>query len=307
MSGSACALGEAHRRWRRGLRAGVAALLLLAGILSLALLSPLTVLNGLARLSRYEATLDIPYAPGARRALDVYVPARSAAAPRPVVVFFYGGGWEEGDKGLYPFLAAALTGRGFVTVIPDYRVYPEVRFPAFIEDAALASRWVSQHIAEYGGDPNRVVLMGHSAGAQIAAMLTFNARYLETVGLEPRRDVRGLVGLAGPYDFLPLHSAVLKQIFGPESGLAATQPINFVEPGAPPAFLATGSGDQSVDPGNSARLAARIREHGGAATVRFYPRLDHRTIIGAFSPPLRVLAPVLDDVAGFIAEVTRLR
>jgi acetyl esterase/lipase len=285
------------------LTAGGSVLALLGIGLTMFFLSPAAVLNALARWGDYKLTSDIAYKPGARGGLDIYTPT-FAAPRRPVVVFIYGGNWETGEKAMYRFVGSALAASGLIAVIPDYRVFPEVRFPSFIEDAAAAVRWARDHAAEYGGDPTRIVLMGHSAGAQIAAMLTFDRHYLAAVNLDPRRDVKGLVGLAGPYDFLPLHSAVLKEIFGSESGLAATQPINFVDGGAPPAFLATGEDDKSVNPGNSTRLAARIREHGGIAEVKIYPGINHQTLIGAFAPPLRVLAPVLRDAVQFIDETT---
>ena len=273
--------------------------------LTMFVLSPAWVLNTLARWGDYTLVRDIAYRPGERGGLDVYIPSGTGAGKhRPVVMFVYGGNWETGDKAMYRFVGAALANQGFVTVVPDYRVFPEVRFPSFIEDAAQAVRWVRDHAAEYGGDPDRIVLMGHSAGAQIAAMLSFDRRYLAAVDLDPRRDVRSFVGLAGPYDFLPLHSPVLKQIFGPEEGLAATQPINFVDGGAPPVLLATGDADTSVRPGNSTRLAARMREHGGTAEVKIYPGVTHRTLIGAFAPPLRSLAPVLRDAVHFIRQTT---
>ena len=222
----------------------------------------------------------------------------------PVVVFFYGGNWQEGEKSTYRFVGAALAARGLVAIIPDYRIYPEVRFPGFIEDGARAVRWARDHAAEFGGDPGRVVVMGHSAGAYIAAMLAYDRQWLAAVDLDPDRDVRGLVGLAGPYDFLPLHSDTLKIIFGPDDRLAATQPINFVEGAAPPAFLATGRDDDMVDPGNVTRLGRRISEKGGAVTVKFYDGVGHRMLIGAFAAPLRPLAPVLRDTVGFIDGVT---
>ena len=264
-------------------------------------LSPVRALNLVALLGRYRVTAGIPYASGPRHSLDVYAPPAGGAAP--VVVFFYGGNWQEGDKAIYRFVGAALAARGIVTVIPDYRVYPEVRFPGFLDDAALAVRWAHDHAAAYGGDPSRLVLMGHSAGGQIAAMLAYDRQWLAAVGLDPNRDVRGLVGLAGPYDFLPLHDPVLKIIFGPENGLAATQPINYVASGAPPAFLAAGSTDDVVDPGNARRLARRLGEKGDAVTVKIYPRVSHRLLIGAFAAPLRPLVPVLRDTLAFIEQV----
>jgi len=266
-------------------------------------LSPVRVLNAVAAFGNHRMTSDIAYAPGARRSLDVYRPTSSGESA-PVVVFFYGGNWQDGEKSTYRFLGAALASRGLVAVVPDYRVYPEVRFPGFVEDGARAVRWAHDHAAEFGGDPRRIVLMGHSAGAYIAAMLTYDRRWLAAVGLDRDRDVRGLVGLAGPYDFLPLRKPVFKAIFGPDDRLATTQPINFVEGGAPPAFLATGRDDDIVDPGNTTRLGRRICEKNGAATVRIYDGIGHRLLIGAFAAPLRGLAPVLRDTVTFIGKVT---
>ena len=267
-------------------------------------LSPASLLNVLCLWGNYQVTGGVAYASGPRHQLDVYAPSpRQGGAP--VVVFFYGGNWESGDKSIYRFVGAALAAKGLVAIIPDYRIYPEVRFPAFVEDGALAVRWAHDHAAEFGGDPDRLVLMGHSAGAQIAAMLTFDRQWLAAVNLESRRALKGLVGLAGPYDFLPLDSPTLKIIFGPEDRLAETQPINFVDGTAPPVLLATGRDDDVVRPGNTSRLARRIAERGGLATVAVYDRVGHRTLIGAFAPPLRSLAPVLQDTVAFIGRVTR--
>jgi acetyl esterase/lipase len=290
--------------WRRNRARAVllcAFLLLFSGI-GLMVFSPARVLNVLALLGRYRVTTGIAYAPGPRHSLDVYAPIPAHGSP--VVVFFYGGNWQEGDRAIYRFVGAALAARGIVTVIPDYRVYPEVRFPAFVEDGARAVRWTHDHVAAFGGDPSRVVLMGHSAGAYIAAMLTYDRQWLEEVDLDPDRDIRGLVGLAGPYDFLPLRDETLKIIFGPTSRLAASQPINYVESGAPPTFLVTGSADDVVDPGNAMRLARRVAAKGDAATVKIYDGIGHRVLIGGFAAPLRPFVPVLRDTVAFIDGLT---
>jgi acetyl esterase/lipase len=265
--------------------------------------SPVDILNAIARIGSPLPLKGIRYGRGRRQVLDIY---RSAGQqPSPTIVFFYGGGWEEGERGDYFFVGSALAARGFTVVVPDYRVFPEVRFPAFVEDAAEAVRWTFDHITEFGGDRRRLIVMGHSAGAHIASMLAFDRKRLAKVGLDATRGLRAMIGLAGPYDFLPLHSRTLKEIFGPEQDLAATQPINFVEAEAPPAFLATGRHDGSVDPSNTVRMAARIRSAGGTAEVKLYDRVKHRTLIGAFARPLRFLAPVLDDVVDFAARGSR--
>ncbi|MGC1302754.1 MAG: alpha/beta hydrolase, partial [Caulobacteraceae bacterium] len=187
-----------------------------------------------------------------------------------------------------------------VTVMPDYRLYPEVRWPAFLQDNAQATAWARAHAAEYGGDPGEQFLKGHSAGAYNAVMLAVDRRWLGEVGLDPRRDLKGVVGLAGPYDFLPLRKEELKTIFGPPEQRPDTQPINHVDGDAPPLFLATDTADKVVDPGNTSRMAAKVRSLGGEAETREYKGLDHALVIGAVAAPLRFLAPVLADASQFI-------
>jgi acetyl esterase/lipase len=261
--------------------------------------SPSAVLNLMAWQRGVEVTRSIPYGEGARRTLDVY--RLNAAAAAPVVVFFYGGSWQTGSKQIYQFVAAALARQGYVVVVPDYRVYPEIRYPGFLDDGARALRWVKDNAARFGGDPKTLFVMGHSAGAYMAAMLALDGRWLRTVDMAPGRDISGLIGISGPYDFLPLRDGTLQIIFGGTND-TTTQPINYVSPGAPPALLVTGANDDTVDPGNSARLGARLHAAGDAATVLTYPRVGHLSIIGAFAWPLRFLAPILRDVNRFIAE-----
>jgi acetyl esterase/lipase len=265
--------------------------------------SALGILNALGRAQVGGVTRDVAYGRHGRCRLDVYHAAREDL-PSPVIVFFYGGSWEEGDRADSLFVGAALAARGFTTVIADYRVFPEVRFPVFIEDAAEIVRWTVRSITGTGGDPRRILVMGHSAGAHLAAMLAFDQSWLKNIGLGGRDVLKGFIGLAGPYDFLPLHSETLKEIFGPEDRLAATQPINFVTSMVPPSFLATGRNDGTVEPGNSVRLAERIAATGGTAILKVYDHLSHRTLIGAFSPMLRFLGPVFDDVVAFAEEAT---
>src|SRR5579862_822645 len=176
---------------------------------------------------RIQLTQSIAYAGCSRHRLDVCRPRGAVAAP--VIIFFYGGAWRSGYKELYRYVGKALARRGYVAVVPDYRIYPEARYPDFVEDGARVVRWVKDNVSRFGGDPEKIFLQGHSAGAHIAAMLAIDARWLREVGLEPRRDIAGLIGLAGPYDFLPLRDEVLKVIFG--GNRPETQPIFHVAPG----------------------------------------------------------------------------
>jgi acetyl esterase/lipase len=265
---------------------------------ALAACSPLAVLNAVEPSGGVAVTRDIAYAPGPRGGLDVYAPKDAADAP--VVVFFYGGGWDSGRKGDYAFVGKALAQQGFVAVVPDYRVYPEVRWPAFLEDNAQAVAWAKANAPRFGGDARKLFLMGHSAGAYDVVMLAVDKRWLGAVGLDPARDLRGVIGLAGPYDFLPLRTAELNDIFGPQARQPDTQPINHVDGAAPPLFLVTDDRDTVVDPGNTERMAAKVRAAGGAVETRSYKGLDHARLIGAVAAPLRFMAPVLADVAQFV-------
>jgi acetyl esterase/lipase len=261
------------------------------------------MLNAVAPSRGIAVSEGVPYADGERHKLDIYRPAADGA---PVVVFLYGGGWRAGDRGMYRFAGAALADRGFLVAIPDYRVFPEAAFPGFVEDAAAAVAWTKAHAAEYGGDPRRVFLMGHSAGAHIAAMLTLDKSFLARVGLDPDRDVAGTVGLAGPYDFLPLNDPNLDPIFAPAGDLALTQPITFARTGAPPMLLLTGDADRVVYPRNAMHLAARVTALGGRAEVRQYSGVGHSSIVGALSGVLAWKAPILADSLAFMhAEAAR--
>ena len=243
-------------------------------------------------------TTSIAYAEGARHTLDVCRPKSATAAP--VIVFFYGGGWRSGSKRTYRYVAKALARRGYVAVLPDYRIYPQARYPDFLDDGAQAVRWVKDNAKRFGGDPQKIFLMGHSAGAHIAAMLAIDATWLRKAGLAPGRDIAGLIGISGPYDFLPLKDETLKIIFG--SNRPETQPITHVTSGAPPALLLTGGKDGVVGAGNSTRLAERLRAAGNEATAVIYPRIGHYLIVAAIAPIICILVPILRDTDGFIAK-----
>jgi acetyl esterase/lipase len=264
---------------------------------------PARVVNALVSPDQFRVLPDQHYGEAPRQRLDVYRPASDDGSPKPVVVFFYGGKWQSGDKADYLFVGEALASRGFVAVIPDYRLYPQAHYPDFIEDGAAAVSYTLQHAAEWGGDPQRISLAGHSAGAYIATMLGLDAGFLG----RDRARIAGIAGLAGPYDFLPLTDPVLQEIFGTAADLTLTEPIRHVDGTAPPMLLVTGLGDKVISPRNVASLASRIREKGGAVETRAYRRIGHVTLIGAVALPFRFLAPVLDDLTAFLAnDATRL-
>lgn len=269
-------------------------------------ISPLHTFNTLVPKdadSRIAAE-GIAYGDNARQQLDIYVPdhpvASDPAGQRPVIVWFYGGSWNSGSREGYAFAGRALAARGFVTVVADYRLVPEVRFPGFVEDGAAAVRWVRANIGDYGGDGERIVLAGHSAGAYIGAMLANDPQWLG----EDRDAVAGFAGLAGPYDFYPFDTSSTVEAFGRWPDARATQPVTFADASAPPALLLTGQDDTTVKPRNSEALSARLGAAGVDADVVHYTGVDHIDIVIALARPLRGRAPVLEDVASFAARVT---
>ncbi|MBX3428984.1 MAG: alpha/beta hydrolase [Hyphomonadaceae bacterium] len=244
---------------------------------------------------------DLAYAEGPRHGLDVYAP--EDASGRPVIVFIYGGSWSSGNKNDYAFAGAAFASRGFVTLIPDYRLVPDVRFPSFVEDCAAAVRWAADHAEDYGGDPSRIVLVGHSAGAYNAMMLALDAHFLRDAGVDAA-NVRGAVGLAGPYDFLPFDVDATRNAFGRAPEPDMTQPVHFARRDAPPLLLLWGEADTTVGVRNIRGLETAIYEAGGRVETKTYPDVDHVDIMLALSRPLRGRAPTLADIAEFVERVT---
>ena len=243
---------------------------------------------------------DVAYGEGPRRKLDVYAPLNAVKRPMPVIVFIYGGSWANGTREGYHFAARALAAQGFLTVVPDYRLVPEVHFPGFIEDCAEAVRWTRARAHDYGGDPDRIVLVGHSAGAYNAAMLALDPKFLG----RDRAAIKGFAGLAGPYDFLPFDGAITTTTFGKWPKPDETQPIHYADASAPPMLLLHGGEDDTVWPKNSINLDRKLRSAGASSELKVYPGLGHVGIVTALAKPFRDKAPVLSDVTAFARRVT---
>jgi acetyl esterase/lipase len=273
----------------------IAALTLLAGCTSQ------EVLNKLASDEGYSLSSNVAFDDASNLKLDVYAPDNAKNAP--VVVFFYGARWEEGKKEMYKFVGQALAARGFVTVVPDYRLYPQTKFRGILSDNAKAVRWAHTYAGRYGGDPNKIVVMGHSAGAYNAAMLTLDPQYLKAVGGNASW-LRGMIGLAGAYDFLPITDPDLRDLFGPPEHYDQSQPVLFVDGHNPPMLLMHGENDDNVPAKNSHSLATRIQKAGGPVETVFYPKMSHRWILETLATRLQPQADVMLYVNEFVKRVT---
>ena len=273
--------------------AGLAAL----GTALLSACSPIAAINLLVPREGYDVRAGLAYGPDPRHKLDVYVP-QGLNGPAPVLLFFYGGAWSSGDRSQYLAFGQSFASKGIVTVVADYRLYPQVKYPAFAQDAARALAWVHAHAREHGGDPARIFVSGHSAGAYNAVMLASEPKFIESVG--GRLDwIRGVIGIAGPYDFLPLTDPDYIDMFHGANNQDA-MPVNHVDGKRPPMLLATGSDDGTVLPRNSDRMAAKLKAHGNSAEVIKYPGVGHVGIILSLAPGFRGKTTLREDMVRFI-------
>ena len=289
------------------LRAAALGLLALVGVMGgmLAFVSPPRLLSHYDRLAggregSQQVAEGVPFGSHGQM-LDIWAPNDLSDAPLPVVIFWYGGGWAKGDRASYAFAGRALAKAGFLVVIPDYRKVPQVRFPAFLDDGAEAVAWVEGNIAQYRGDPARVAVMGHSAGAYQAVMLALDAKRLAAAGADPA-IIKAGVGLSGPYDFHPFTSERAIEAMSRWPRPEETQPIEYARTDAPPLLLVTSEGDETVRPKNANNLAAKLRGLGAPVEVKNYGPLDHEEIVMALSVPFREKGPVLADSVAFLRQ-----
>jgi acetyl esterase/lipase len=270
-----------------------------AVLLLLAACSPITFANRMISRTGYHVVNDVAYGKDPRQKLDFYVPDHPTG---PVLLFFYGGGWQGGTKSLYPAFGQAFATKGILVAIADYRIYPQVRYPEFIKDSAQAFAYVHAHAAQYGANPKQLIVAGHSAGAYDAMMLAADPRYLKDASAD-LSQICGVIGIAGPYDFLPLTDPSYIAVFE-GNDRRESQPINYIDGKRPPMLLAYGTSDTVVDPGNSVRMAAKLRSFGSTVRLKAYPNTGHVGIILSLIPGLRWMTPLRADMLDFIASAT---
>lgn len=257
--------------------------------------------DALANSGQARTSGPIAYGGNREQVVVVTTPTKSAPGPRPVVLFIHGGSWSHGHAPDYTYVGRNLASEGYIGVSAGYRLVPGGEYPAMLEDGAAAVRWAVDNIARFGGDPSRIYLMGHSAGAYNAVMLALDRRWLDKAGVA-QSSIRGAIGLAGPYDFLPLDSEGTINAFGKASDLEATQPIRFARGDAPPLLLLTGDADTTVRPRNSVALARAMTAAGQPTQPVLFPGMTHAGIVLALSRPFAGEGDVKQAVADFIAR-----
>lgn len=282
------------------LRLAVALFLLAGASLPAAAENPVTIFSPFnvadAMDKGVEKIADIAYADGARKKLDMYRPEKPGGLS-PVVMFIYGGSWRAGDKFEYEFAGRALAAAGFITIIADYRLWPEVKYPDFLDDCAEAMKWIEDNIEGYGGDPNRFFVAGHSAGAYNAVMLGLDSSFRRDFNVT--MPIRAIAGISGPYNFYPFEYDQVRDTFGNAPNPEGTQPVNLATADAPPIFLASGTTDPIVRIENSQALAARLLASGTWVTERYYDGFGHLEPVVALGAMMRFRMPVLQDMVDF--------
>ncbi len=262
----------------------------------------LFIVNRAAAFQSFQHYQSVHYGQARAQQMDIFRPDAKSEKLLPVVVFFYGGCWgacSHLKKEDYAFVAESFSSNRIVAVVPDYRVYPDVNFNEIMNDASSLVEWVHSHIQDYGGDPKQIFLMGHSSGAHLAAMLAVNRQYLapQTYG-----DIKGFIGLAGPYNFLPFDEDYMPILFGSLASPADSQPIHFIDGTQPPLLLMHGATDTRVKPSNAETMAKKALDVGGNIEKHIYEDIDHAAIVGEFSILLRNKSQIFSDTLDFIKK-----
>lgn len=232
--------------------------------------------------------------------------AAGAGTGLPVLIFVHGGSWRWGDPDDYGFVARALAPEGFVVVLAGYRLAEDGRYPAMLEDTAAAVAWAQANAARLGGDPARIVLSGHSAGAYNVAQVALERRWLDTAQVPPG-SIRGVIGIAGPYDFHPFDSDSTRASFGSVGAGAESQPVNHARADAPPMLLVHGGEDTLVRPRNAHALATALDGAGARVDTAIYPAMDHNAPLIALAAPWRDRREVTARITRFAREVSEVR
>lgn len=266
--------------------------------LMLSACQPASVLNTVTPSGSYQLTTDVKYGEHPRQRMDIYLP-RDQPYQQQVVVFVYGGSWESGDKSDFPFIAQAFTRLGYITVLPNYRLYPEVEFPEFIHDVAAAIGALPDKLPAQCPSADKLILAGHSAGAHTAALLATDARYLEQAGAS-LEQISAFIGLAGPYD-LPLDHEQVRDKFTQVEGNEAN-PVALATAQTPPTLLIHGLSDNIALPDHAERFKARLETLGIPVTLHLYPRRRHIDLVASLASPLRFWTPAYQDIQQYLQD-----
>lgn len=272
--------------------------------------SALQVVNSVSKIYTVDVKENIAFGEDSKLKYDLYLPdsASEEFENTPVIVFFYGGSWNRGDKSEYEFVGRRLASMGYIAAIPNYRLYPEVKYPAFLEDGASSIAHLKKELAksEYKDrkPSQQFIMMGHSAGAYNAAMLALDSRWLEAVGLTHQTHIQGFIGLAGAYNIYPINDVEVRPVFEHPNYPPKSQPIDYTAKGAAPSLILTPETDTLVSiERNSEALHNALKSAGNQSVLKTIEGTDHVTIIGTLSPLLFFKGSTAQPIRAFVSAL----
>ena len=267
---------------------------------SLVACSPTRLLTAISPASDLRVLTDVAYGADARQKLDIYQPNRPVGTPSPVVIFVYGGSWQNGSKAGYGFVGKSLAQAGYTTVVIDYRLAPQHRYPAFVQDTADAIAWTYRNIGKYGGRSDQLFVMGHSAGAFNAITAVNDQRFWKTTAV-PDAAVLGVIGLAGPYAY-DFTTDPTRIVFPEGATLEQIMPDRHPRPHAPPHYLLTAENDRVVYDFNTTRMQAALQSVGVPVQVGVVPNVGHASMIVSMATPTEFLGDTRQMVLKYMQQ-----
>lgn len=250
-------------------------------------------------------TKNIAYGERPAERLDLYQPA--AAGPHPVLIWVHGGGWSTGSKELYAPVAQRIVPENVVVVIPGYTLFPRAHAFDQVREIARAVRWTRENIAGFGGDPDRIILGGQSAGAHLSGLVALDTSYLKELGHSPA-EIAGWYGIAGPYS-IPAQVEYertarrhdIRQIydfFGGEGNFERGSPHHFVRPDTMPILLIHGSADETVPLRIGENFHNALRAVNAPSTLKIYNGAAHAGLL--FDALVQPKPQLVTDLVDFI-------
>ncbi|HRJ44132.1 MAG: alpha/beta hydrolase [Caldilineaceae bacterium] len=254
---------------------------------------------------------DVQYSPRFGMGLDVYSPAQGEN--HPVLIFIHGGGWDKYDRKLFTPVGQKFVEMGIVVVIPDYTLHPDAGYKQMTQEMAAATAWTLENIAQYGGDPSRVVIAGHSAGAHLAGLVATDEVWLNFEG-HTNQELCGFIGLSGVYD-IPAQmvferstggtAPVMTAVMGGEANFAVASPSSYLFPSTPQTLLVHGALDDTVPLSISENFQRKLDAAGIPNRLVVYPDKGHNDYLfdGFFNATAPILIHISDFAQGCFLDV----
>ncbi|WP_409431943.1 alpha/beta hydrolase [Litorimonas sp. RW-G-Af-16] len=267
-------------------------------IFAVAACAPVTLLNTITPSSSFSKAKDVSYGPLERQKLDLYK-ADTPKPDAPMLVFVHGGSWQEGSKDIYKFLADGFTKDGYDIAVPNYRLYPQTKYPGMIEDTAKAIAYAAVQ------NPDRpIVVIGHSAGAYNALMAIMDPRFMAAENLATCERVAGVISLAAPTGAYELKDPPYPTIF-PGRFQGEDAPLAHADQPLPAMFLINGADDTTVGRKNAEMLAEKIEASGGNAKLKIYDGMNHTEAVQFLSRHFDGDSSLKSDIASFIDNLPK--